>query len=51
MTETDGGDIEVAVDGFFTYGAQFKNSASPHKSKHTPSLPRAMTFMVHYMTI
>lgn len=44
-------EIEAPVDSFFTYGAQFKHTVSPHKSKHTPSLPRAMMFMVNYMTI
>lgn len=48
-TGMDGGD---RADGVLTYGVRLeKTQPSPHKSKHTPSLPRAMTFMVHYMTI
>lgn len=46
-----GGDTEAGVHSFFTYGAQLKNTMSPHKSKQTPSLPGAITFMVRYMTI
>ena len=45
-TEIDGRD---RADGVLAYGARL-TQPSPHKSKHTPSLPRAMTFMVHYMT-
>lgn len=51
MAETDGRVIEETVHSFFTDGAQFSNTTSPHKNKHTPSLPRAPTFMVHYMTV
>ena len=50
-TVTDGKSVEETIHSFFADGAQFKNTTSPHKNKHTPSASHAMTFMVRYKTV